>query len=273
MKDYHGESKKQDDIIINEDGSIAHDEKTKVDFNGKLYARVFGYLGLSILIMGVVALILGIIFEKFVGFWEFEIAYILVLIFGVIGMLIGTLMINFSVRRQGGLAGILGFITYSICIGAIVSVLCYVVGDAYVVGAAIIATAVVFILMCGLGYILGNKIKFAYIILITLVIGLFILFLVDFLILPLITLSGGMTIESFFNTANVIYFVIEAIILALALLYIAIDMNRLRKIADSGKYVSNNIALLLAMCLVSDIIYLFIQILRIFAILFAGKRK
>lgn len=273
MKDYHEEPNRQDDIIINEDGSIAHDKKTKVDFNSKLYTRVFGYLGLSILIMGVVALILGIIFEKLVGFREFEIAYILVLCFGAIGMLIGTFMINFGIRREGGLAGILGFITYSICIGAILSVICYAIGDAYVVGSAVIATAVVFILMCGLGYILGDKIKFAYIILTTLVIGLFILFLVDFLILPLITLTGGMSFESFFNATNGIYFAVEAIVLVLALLYIAIDMNRLRKIADSGKYVTNNIALMLAMCLVSDIVYLFIRLLYIFAILFAGKRK
>ena len=87
--------------------------------------------------------------------------------------------------------------------------------------------------------------------------------------MPLV-FTGSQTILS---TYGALIWGLEFLFLIVIILYIAIDMNRLKRVAlNNGNMIQTNLALYFALNLFTDFVNLFIRILRIVAI-FAGNKK
>ena len=72
--------------------------------------------------------------------------------------------------------------------------------------------------------------------------------------------------EAAWQSVSTIYWISEFLFLAIFCLYIAIDMNRLKKYAENSLTIETNLALFFAMNLYTDFINLFVRLLYIFAL-------
>ena len=67
------------------------------------------------------------------------------------------------------------------------------------------------------------------------------------------------------------YWIVEAVFILILMIYVIIDINRLKKVINSGIVIHTNLALYFATSLYTDFIYLFIRILYI-VLYFVGRR-
>ena len=153
--------------------------------------------------------------------------------------------------------------------GFILSGVCFTVDSPYVFGTALGFTSLIFLITCGIGALLGDKIKFVYLVLIYALFAIGFMCLFNFVLLPFLFMNSSVAINAF----NAMLWGIEIIYFVVIIAYIAIDMNRLKAVANSNNgVITTNLALYCALNLFSDFIILFLRILYIVA-MSSGKRK
>lgn len=268
------EARRPSDIVF-ESGAI---EK------GKFYSKVFLYLGLGILLTAIVSLIVSYIFTNvapvIIEDTEGQLVYndsvfgvfLGVIIGATVLLIITNLIITFATLKGKGNLYI-PYIIYALTMGVLIgAVICFTnflyVNGSQLIGTALGATTLVFLVMAGLGFMTSHKIKMWGRVLLAVAITILLLVLVNFVIFPF-AFWGGYT-EAFYAYAWM-YFGIEVLIILFFSLAIAFDMARIRTIADNGG-ASNNIALYCAVNLYSDIISLFLRIL-VFLLRIFGQKK
>lgn len=229
--------------------------------NSKVYIKVFAYFGLALLVTAVTAFIVSSILFNLMGnantfYWT----YLGITIGSAIAMIVLSLIMSFNYFKAGSKL-IIPYILYSISVGCLISGCAFWVDSAYSLGMVFLATALIFFIMCGIGALLGDKIKFVYMILSMFLIGALLLSLVNLFIMPFLFVN-----EAAWQSVSTIYWISEFLFLAIFCLYIAIDMNRLKKYAENSLTIETNLALFFAMSLYTDFINLFVRLLYIFAL-------
>ena len=225
----------------------------------KVYSRTFLFFGLALLITGCTAL-LG---AWLLGIGVNPIAYYIAIGVSSIGIFILSLVISFKGYTMGnGL--IVPYILYSLFMGILLSGCTFWVSQApYVFGLVLILTAALFLLMCGIGLVIGKHVGVLGTLLIGALIGSAIIGLISFFTFPLMLAGNESLIPLFYIGEFVFIFVL--------LLYVAIDMFALKRLAESNTLVSTNMCIFFALRLYSDFITILIRILRIVAIALANK--
>lgn len=262
MEDYLNKTRE-----ANLDGTGA---KPVSSFTNKTYIKVFLYFGLALLIttavtFGVSSLIYNLaINNPGIGLTVYYVS----LGVGAIGLFICSLIVSLFCNKKGrGL--IAPYILYAVFMGFILSGICFTVDSPYVFGTALGFTSLIFLITCGIGALLGDKIKFAYLVLIYALFAIGFMCLFNFILLPFLFMNSSVAINAF----NAMVWGIEIIYFVVIIAYIAIDMNRLKAIANSNNgVITTNLALYCALNLFSDFIILFLRILYIVA-MSSGKRK
>ena len=185
-----------------------------------------------------------------------------------VGLIICSLIVSLFCNKKGrGL--IVPYILYAVFMGFILSGVCFTVDSPYVFGTALGFTSLIFLITCGIGALLGDKIKFVYLVLIYALFAIGFMCLFNFVLLPFLFMNSSVAINAF----NAMLWGIEIIYFVVIIAYIAIDMNRLKAVANSNNgVITTNLALYCALNLFSDFIILFLRILYIVA-MSSGKRK
>jgi len=231
----------------------------------KTYGKVFFYFAIGIIIAGLVSLLFSNILYRyaFTDLNKFYNAYIIILGVSALGMFITTLVIRlFSFKTGSGM--IIPYILYSFFMGGILTGSLVFIGDPNILGTAFLVTALLFLLIGIVTILLGNKIKFIFVLLIGLIMGIGLLSLFNFLLLPFILING-----EFYENFKYLYFLLEIGIFLVTIIYTAVDLWRLNRAANTGAEITTNYALYLALNLLTDFIYIFIRI----AVLIARLRR
>ena len=149
---------------------------------------------------------------------------------------------------------VIGYVTYCVGMGMLLSdTMMYLFMDSIATGTSFgltisitfLATAGCFLLMGLFGAFTKKNLGVLVPFLLTLMIGAMIISLVNF-----------------FLGSNFIYWVVDFVMFAVILLVVAIDMGRIRRLAQSGGFSSeNNLAIYCAYSLYVDFINIFIRIL------------
>lgn len=249
--------------------SIFSQDKVKTS---SFYTKVYLYFGLGLLVTAAVTTLLSFLFEfAFVNdgqlkesFGVFYLVMCLVSFFVLMGT---NMMITTRVIRQN--KSIMGpFILYSVIYGVFFATISVLIGGQYLLGIALGVTALIFLAMCGFGYLSHNKMNSLMKIVSTLVVAIGLLCLVNLVILPFAFFGGN---YGAYFSGGMIYWIIEAVFFVVFLLYTAIDFARIRKIAESGCGTSN-IALYCAYTIYTDFIAVFTYVLR-FILMFAANNN
>ena len=246
----------------------------------KFYTQIFLYFGLGILLTAISSLLLGFIFSSI---WPMSTIidgviylnqetigiYTGILVVSMIALLIVSFVISFkSLRGSGSI--LVPYIVYSVLMGVVLSALAFFIGDTYIIGEALFITALLFLGMCGIGYVTHNKLATWAKITIGLSIALILLCLLNLIFIPFVFFGGNYS--AFFDGYIWTYLITEGVVFLLFLVLTAFDMARIRTIAERG-YGSKNIALYCALSLYTDFINLFIQVLRILLTIAASSRR
>ena len=262
MEDYLNKTRE-----ANLDGTGA---KPVSSFTNKTYVKVFLYFGLALLITTAVTFgASSLIYNLAINNPEIGImAYYIFLGVGMVGLVICSLIVSFFCNKKGrGL--IVPYVLYAVFMGFILTGVCFTVDSPYVFGTALGFTALIFLITCGIGALLGDKIKFVYLVLIYGLCAIGFMCLFNFVLLPFIFMNSSIAINAF----NALLWGIEIIYFVVIIAYIAIDMSRLKAIDNSSNgVITTNLALYCALNLFSDFIILFLRILYIVA-MSSGKRK
>ncbi|HBS10376.1 MAG TPA: hypothetical protein DEA28_01395 [Firmicutes bacterium] len=243
-----------------------------VTFTSKIYVKVFLYFGLALLISALTAFGFSSLFYNLllsdINVETLIIGYYISLIISVVGMFVCSFIVNLYCNKKGkGL--IIPYLLYSVFIGVLLSSFTVYLGSPYIFGTALGLTSLIFFGTCLIGALLGDKIKVGYLALVFVLFGIGVICLFNLVLLPLV-FTGSQTILS---TYGALIWGLEFLFLIVIILYIAIDMNRLKRVAlNNGNMIQTNLALYFALNLFTDFINLFIRILRIVAI-FAGNKK
>ena len=151
--------------------------------------------------------------------------------------------------------------------GILLSSISFYISNLYIIGLALFVTSVLFLSMCGIGFISHQKINIAFRVVISLLICVGVLCLVNFVILPFAIFGGNYEAASAYMW---IYWIIEIVMLVVFLLYTAIDMARIRHAAENGGG-NDNLALFFALNLYLDFINIFMYVLRFLIIALSNK--
>ena len=245
----------------------------------KFYTQIFLYFGLGILLTAITALLVSFAFSSIWPMSTIENGnivlnestmnvYITLLVVSMIGLFIISFVIMFkSLRGSGSI--LVPYVLYSILMGVMLSALSFFIGDSYIIGEALFITALFFIGMCGIGYLTHNKLALWSKILLGLSLAAILLILLNFVFIPLVVFGGNFAL---FQASMWTYLITEGIVILLFLVMTAVDMARIRTIAEHGAG-SKNLALYCALNLYSDFITLFIYVLRILVTIAASNRN
>lgn len=227
----------------------------------KFYTKVFLYFGLGILLTSAITLLLSWIFQITMldngNYESFAMTYMIILIASFVVLLILNFVIQSRVIKNNK-SVLVPYLIYSGIYGVLFGAIAALIGDPMVLGISLLMTSLLFISMCGFGYLSHNKMSTLVKIVSTLFIAVLLLCLINFIILPFALFSGDY--NAYFSY-GLIYWIIEAVVLVAFLLLTAIDFARIRKIAEHGAH-NENIALFCALNIYSDFITIFVYILR-----------
>lgn len=265
-------------VNLNPENGNFSSEKVSELFNkdqvttSSFYSKIFLYFGLGILLTSVITIFLSWIFQVTMinngNYDTFLITYLVVFFASFIVLLI----LNFTIMKRvatNGKSILVPYLLYSAVYGVLFSTIAALIQDPMVLGISLGMTALIFLSMCGFGYLSHNRISSLGRIIGTLFIAVALLAIVNLVILPFALFGGNY--ETYF-AYGMIYWIIEAVILVIFILMTAYDFARIRKIAESGAQ-TNNIALYCALTIYSDFIAIFIQILRFVLIIAANRRR
>ncbi len=245
----------------------------------KFYSQIFLYFGLGILLTAVVCLIVSWAFNSI---WPISTiidgelilneetlgVYVGLIIASSLALLILSFVITFkSLKGSGSI--LVPYVLYSMIMGLLLSSFTFFVGDTYIIGEALFITALIFLGMCGIGYLTHNKLATWAKVAIGLSLTVVLLSLLNLVFIPFVVFGGNFAAyEGYIIT----YLITEGVVLLLFIVMTAFDMARIRTIAERG-YGSKNLALYCALTLYSDFITLFIYVLRILVTIAASSRK
>ena len=250
-----------DAFVPNPDELNQEQKQAQTITNSKVFSKTFLYFGLALLITGVVSILGGMLFN----YINNPTLYIVMTTVSSIGIFALSLTISFKGFQMGnGL--IVPYILYSVFMGLLLSGCSTWVGSPYIFGLVVCITSAIFMLMCGIGYLIGDKIGILGTLLIGATIGAGILGLVSFFAFPFM-FTGSM--EAFIP----MFWIGEFLFLGIFMLYIAFDMYALKQVADSNALISTNVCIFFALRLYSDFISLLVRILRIVAIFLANSNS
>lgn len=272
MENYAQQQEQRSEVV-----SEIFENKTS---KSKFYTQIFLYFGLGILLTGVVSLLTSWIFGSI---WPMStigddgviyieetsmMAYSVLLVVSAIALLIVSFVITFkSLKGSGSI--LVPYILYSVIMGIMLSSLSFFIGDAYIIGCALLITAVLFVGMAGIGYLTHNKLATWTKVLLGFSIAVILLTLLNLVIIPFGLLGGNWAL---FEASIWLYLLVEVVMLVFILIMVAVDMARIRTIAEHGAG-SKNLALYCALNLYSDFISLFIYILRFLLVIVASSRN
>ena len=232
--------------------------------------KVFIWLAVGLLVSGAVSFAIPMVFNSIIAngtvdeLSAFMNGFMIATILSAVLSIVFAMVLNLSaVRSKAGLI-IAFYLLYALCIGVLLSssfitLLCSSDGEIdrdglSTICLSFVVTGACFLVMGLIGSFVKKNLNVLVPVLLTLLIGCLVISLVNF-----------------FIGSDLIYWLVEYAILAVVLLIVAIDMNRVKKLAEGGGFLNNNIlAVYCAYCLYTDFINIFIRILQIFA---ASKRK
>ena len=245
----------------------------------KFYTQIFLYFGLGILLTAVVCLVVSWAFNSI---WpisqvidgvlvlneETLMTYTVLTVVSAVALLIISFVITFkSLRGKGSI--LVPYVLYAILMGVLLSSFTFYVGDTYIIGEALLITALLFLGMCGIGYLTHNKLATWTKVVIGFSIALILFSLLNLVFIPFVIFGGNWAA---FEGYAITYLITEGIIFLLFLVMTAYDMARIRTIAERG-YGSKNLALYCALNLYSDFITIFIYVLRILITIAASSKR
>lgn len=221
--------------------------------------KVFLWMGLGLLITGVIALgmpdfLLFLINTMGMSTSAVNTTYITLMVVSSLLMLPSIILMNLKAWRPKSVWMVIGYVTYCVGMGMLLSdTMMYLFMDSIATGTSFgltisitfLATAGCFLLMGLFGAFTKKNLGVLVPFLLTLMIGAMIISLVNF-----------------FLGSNLIYWIVDFVMFAVILLVVAIDMGRIRRLAQSGGFSSeNNLAIYCAYSLYVDFINIFIRIL------------
>lgn len=245
----------------------------------KFYVKTFLYFGLAILLTAFVSIIVSIVFSSiwpmsYINDGEIMLnvdtinIYLALLIVSAIVLFILSFVISFKTLKGTG-SIFVPYILYSIVMGVMLSCLSFFVGDAYIIGAALGITALFFLGMCGLGYATHGKLAIWARVAIGLSFVIILLCLLNLIIIPFAIYGGNF---AYYQANIMIYLITEGVIILFTLVVTAIDMARIRTIAERG-IGTNNLALYCALSLYNDFIALLLYVIRVLLVILGSSRR
>ncbi len=226
--------------------------------------RVFGYLGLALLITAGVSFGLGALFYNLFGSGEnvqegAATTYIIIMVFSALGVLVSSILVNFIAAR-GKMPVLVPGLIYVVCMGVLLSSLTMFL-DWRVLGIAFGITAGTFLLMSLIALLSKGRMNGLAIVGIGLFVGS------GFLVL--INLWMAFVLPDVWNS---LMWIITFVTFGTMLLITIFDIWRIKKIAEQGE-MSTNLELYLAFQLYVDFIYIFMRILYFIIIIISKSRR
>lgn len=222
-------------------------QKSQTSVKVTSYARIYLWFGLGILLTGLVGFGLPFILSGMNIDNAIQIYTILTIVSAIVTL---PLMIVIQLRalKSSPIASTICYIIYSLAFGVLLSSLLMFAGLGYAVLAFAI-TGGIMLVMGIFGALLGNRLKNVYMVTITLMLSSLVLALVNVF---------------FFN--ETLYWIVTFAMLAVIMLYVVIDMARIKFIvSNSPDGLTNSLAIYCAYLLYSDFIYIFVRVLIILA--------
>ncbi len=211
-------------------------------------AKVFGWLFLA----------LGITAASAYGFFAListglisPEAYLIVMVVAIVAMFIETIVIQFRVIRSNK-SLVVPYIIYALSMGLLMSSIVLVVNSIYVITSFGI-TAMLFGVMALYGYLTKRDLSRMASMSFTVLLGAIIVSVINII-----------------TRSSTIDWIISFVTFGVIMLFVSVDMWRIRRIADSGMG-SQNLCLYCAFQLYIDFIYIFMRVLQ-FLTIFARDR-
>jgi len=245
-----------------------YNENNVIDQNGKKIkshnggtmrlARVFGYMGIGLLITGLVAFGLAYLFFKLypdkIAMNAIPGPLLAIFIVAAIALIIMSIVLSF-VFLKGKHSLILPAIIYCVLFGCVLAPVSLLV-DWRLIGMAFGITAVVFLLMTLLATLLGDRVGALAFVVMGLLMGAGIMCLMSFLFC--LWMPGV--------AANLIW-ITNFVIFAIIMLVTIIDIARIKTIMDNGE-TNTNLELYCALTMYTDFLAIFIRILYYLIIIY-----
>lgn len=240
---------------------------------GLFLTRVFGMMFVCLLITTVVAVVFGYGFQTYLlngatiindeTILDPNAMTTLAVILGVSAIALIVMSFVLPITFARGKRNILiPLMIYAVLMGILLSAFTFIF-DWYLLAEAFGLTTLVFGVMALLGYVSKGRLAGIGVILSSLIIGALIISLFNFVMF----LSGA------YNEGNFMLAMIASLmIFAFLMLVTLYDVNRIKKIAESGEKQDNNLVLFCAYILYSDFIALLVRIVYFLAI-FTSRRR
>ena len=245
------------DQVFNQNSGVRPSEVT-VDNGSKFIGATFLYLTIALLVTFGVVGALGSIFKY--ALFNGEIGDLTTFLYIFIGALIlyipVLIWVHIAARRNGRTVGP-AFFTYSIVMGVLIAPVC-IVFDFWTILVTLGSTVLAFAVMALIAWTSKRNMSSLGVIAFGLLIGAVVLSLFNLLL-------------AFFIDYQILYGVVSGIFFLAIILITIFDLNNVKRIAMSGQG-TRNVAFLCALNLYVDFIYIFIRLLRLFAIIFGNRR-
>lgn len=232
--------------------------------------KVFLWLALGLAISGVVALglpdlMLFIIKNNSWAQYHAELFYKIFVYGSVVLMIPSVIMMNLKAWRPKSVWMVISYIVYTIAMGVLLS------SSFVFIAIASEESSISFAATVSIAFFLS---ALAFII-----IGVVAMFtkknlgiLIPY-VLCLLFGVGAICLVNFFLGSSYLYWISDSIVFALILIITAIDMNRVKRIAENGGFSSNNnLAIYCAYTLYVDFIDIFLRVLY-YVVLSSSKKK
>ena len=234
-------------------GKRIRPSSVSVSDGGKFTGAVFLYMFLALAITGIVAALLGLLFEKLLYTADrgaFNQAYIITLIVSLV-LYIPTMIITEVLALKNSKGMIPAYVIYSITMGVFISTFTNFI-PFWEIAVAFGGTCLAFGLMTLIAWFSRKNVSMFAVVGSGLLLGSMLIF------------SILMLLRLFNVQVDGIMWVISYVMLFAVFLITIVDLRRVKEIADGGG-AGSNVALLCALTLYVDFIYIFIKLLLLIA--------
>lgn len=239
-----------------------------IDENGVIsksfFQKVFLFFGIEMLFAsGLTLLFSGLILKYFDETYESSLTFLVLLLVALI-LTIVLGIINTRLVYKNFIAGVINSSLYIVSLSFLLGFVSVSVNDQYLVGIALGASSLIFILMCLCGFIYKSKLAWLYSILTGLLIGIIIILLANLFLVPLLLVNQT---PEYISSYKTLLYIAEFALLAYACLIVIIDIVRIKKVGanliNSSEDSINKLSLIFSIQLFSDFVYLFLRILSL----------
>ena len=235
---------------------------------GKAIAKIYGYMGIGLLITGVIAFLMSWLFYSEITRWlnsgldkaeNMLTGWVWAILISWIVSLIGVLVLSFVIpirvaRGKGGLWA--PYILYCVFMGILLTAVLLSGVQFYIIGEAFGITAVLFAGMFAIGWFSKKDLSILSYIAMALLLGILAVAITGIIMFAV----GGMSLETF----NWLDLGITAAMIVVILLITCVDTYRIKQIvANSGE--SRDIYLFCAYVMYGDFIALLIRVIYLLA--------